>query len=65
MNEEEEGYIVEFITIGNSVKVTVIDPETLTEVSLIGSTAATRDDLTTLAVRKLHYVIGKNANEPS
>ncbi len=56
---EHEGYIVEFITVGGSVKVTAIDPGTGREVSIVGAPGASRDDLAQLAVRKLLYVTGK------
>ncbi len=56
----EEGYIVEFVQVGNSVKVTACDPVTLTEVSIVGSPSASRDDLSALAIRKLHYVLDRD-----
>jgi hypothetical protein len=55
----EEGYIVEFITVGNSVKVTAFDPETLTEATVVGAPSVAREELAALAVRKLRYVIDK------
>lgn len=58
--KSEQGYIVEYIAIGTSVKVTAFDPVTLTEVSVIGSTKTARADLDKLAVRKLEYMIGKS-----
>jgi len=54
-------YIIEFHKIGNSVKVSAIDPKTLTEVSTIGSSKMTKDQLTNLAVRKLEYVLNKKS----
>ena len=39
MAEAGRNVILEFQTIGNSVKVTAIDPESLVEVSLVGSGA--------------------------
>lgn len=56
---ENGGYIVEYITHGNSVKVTAIDPETGREVSIVGAAQAGQDELAKLAVRKLLYVLGK------
>ncbi|MDE3060436.1 MAG: hypothetical protein KGJ06_05445 [Pseudomonadota bacterium] len=61
--EEREGYIVEFITIGLSVKVTAIDPESLREVSIVGSPNASSEDLAQLAVRKLKYVLNRDKSE--
>lgn len=62
MSEAETNYIIEFTTIGAVVKVTAIDPVSLREVSIIGDVKATREHLSTLAVRKLHYVLAKTQN---
>lgn len=59
-NENENGYIVEYVVIGNSVKVTAFDPITLREVSVIGAANMQRKQLGKLAVRKLIYMIKKN-----
>jgi len=53
------GYIIEFISHGRSVKVSAVDPETGTEVSIVGSLQASQDELSALAVRKLEYVLKK------
>ena len=50
---------MEFQTIGNAVKVSAIDPETLVEVSIIGPVSASESDLSRLAARKLEYVLKK------
>lgn len=55
----DEGYIIEYTAIGNSVKVTAMDPETLIEVAVIGDRKLTQRDLALLAVRKLRYMIDK------
>jgi len=55
----DKGYIIEFVSLGQSLKVTAVDPETATEASIVGSPKASQDDLTKLAVRKLEYVLGK------
>lgn len=57
----EEGFIVEFHQVGNSVKVTAFDPASLTEVSIVGSPNATREQLAQLAVRKLLYKLNKES----
>ena len=59
MAEAGRNVILEFQTIGNSVKVTAIDPESLVEVSLVGSVSAGEQALGRLAVRKLEYVLAK------
>lgn len=59
-----EGYIVEFHHIGNSVKVTAFDPLTLTEACIVGAPNLSKQQLTELAIRKLHYVMHKERQEP-
>jgi len=59
MAEAGRNVILEFQTIGNSVKVTAIDPESLVEVSLVGSISAGEQALGRLAIRKLEYVLAK------
>lgn len=61
MNRNEE-YIIEFYSVGSSVKVSAIDPVTLKEVSIVGDPKAGNDELAKLAVRKLKYVLGKDAD---
>lgn len=59
MAESGRNVILEFQTIGNSVKVTAIDPVTLVEVSVVGSASAGEQALGRVAVRKLEYVLAK------
>jgi hypothetical protein len=49
--------ILEFQRIGNSVKVTAVDSETLVEVSIVGAASASEEILRRTAVRKLEYVL--------
>lgn len=49
--------IFEFMQVGNSVKVTAFDAETLVEVSIVGSPRAPRSQLRATALRKLRYVL--------
>ena len=56
---DDQGYIIEFHQIGNAVKVSAMDPRTLTEVSMVGSAGLSHAELTRLVVRKLEYVIAK------
>jgi len=60
---DEQGYIIEFHQVGNAVKVSAMDPHTLTEVSMVGSPGLSDAELTRLVVRKLEYVIAKRAAE--
>jgi hypothetical protein len=53
----ERTVIFEFMQVGNSVKVTAMDPATLVEVSIIGPANAAQADLRAAALRKLNYVI--------
>jgi hypothetical protein len=56
----DHNYIVEFYAAGTSVKVTAFDPATLREVSIVGTTRASRQHLAELAVRKLNYMKEKD-----
>ncbi len=58
-----DNYIIEFTQIGGSVKVTAVDPRTLTEVSIVGAAGYTRDFLTRQAVKKLEFMLAKKAGE--
>lgn len=55
----------EFQQIGAYVKVTAIDPETLVEVSVTGSAAASQHDLKQLALRRLQFVLAKRREDGS
>ncbi len=49
--------IFEFITIGSYVKVTAVDTETMTEVSISGPASAGETVLKSQALRRLEYVM--------
>lgn len=51
--------IVEFSSIGNVVKVTAMDVETLTEISIQGPANTHQDILTRNAINRLEYVLKK------
>ncbi|MEM7568649.1 MAG: hypothetical protein AAF337_02530 [Pseudomonadota bacterium] len=57
------GYLLEFIPARGAIKVSAIDPLTGTEVSIVGSPAASQAQLERVAVRKLEYVLGKSEPE--
>lgn len=57
----EHDYIIEFIAQGRFIKVTVIDPRSMKEVSIMGAKGATRQQLAELAIRKLRYVLAKES----
>ena len=50
---------IEFVTLGNTVKVTAIDAETGTEASIVGPANAPRSVLAENARKKLEYVKAK------
>jgi hypothetical protein len=56
--------ILEFHSVGNAVKVTAIDPETLVEVSIMGPLSAGEEALKRVALRKLEYMLAKRAGSP-
>jgi hypothetical protein len=56
---DSEGYNIEFHRIGNAVKVSAMDPVTLTEVSIVGAPGVGDTELTRLVVRKLEYMLAK------
>ena len=51
---------VEFVVLGNSVKVTAIDPDSGLEVSVVGPANAPRNVLAEAARKKLEYMARKN-----
>ena len=51
--------LLEFQQVGNAVKVTAVDPDTLTEVSIVGSPMAGEETLKRTAINKLNYVLEK------
>ncbi len=59
MSKDSQGYLLEFITIGNSVKVCAVDPKTGVEVSIVGPRSAGQTELSKNAVNKLLYVLEK------
>ncbi len=59
----KQGYLVEFITMGQSIKVCAIDPETGTEVSIVAPSNISQKEMEQTAVKKLLYVLNKKAKE--
>lgn len=56
----KDEFIIEFYKVGNSVKVSAIDPISLKEVSIVGDPKASREELTRVAVQKLKYMLNKS-----
>lgn len=55
---------LEFRQVGNCVKATAMDPETLTEVSVVGPASGGKEMLRRTVLAKLEYVIKRNAKSP-
>ena len=60
---EADNYIIEFTQIGASVKVTAIDPKTMTEVSIVGGAHYSQEFLSRQAVKKLEYMLSKRGGQ--
>jgi hypothetical protein len=60
---EADNYIIEFTQVGGSVKVTAVDPRTMTEVSIVGAPGYSQEFLTRQAVKKLQYVLAKKRED--
>jgi len=57
--ERQDGYLIEFVQVGNAVKVSAVDPKSGIEVSIVGSPLMSRDQLSRVAVQKLEYRLAK------
>ena len=53
--------LYEFYQVGSYVKVSAVDPVTLTEVSIVGDPAAGEAGLKRVARQRLEYVLARNA----
>lgn len=62
--EPDQDYLFEFVRIGNSVKVSAIDPVTGLEAAIIGPASAGENILSRQAMAKLKYIMGKD-QQPS
>lgn len=49
--------IFEFYQVGNAVKVSAVDPDTMVEVSIVGAPHLGEESLRQAALRKLDYVL--------
>jgi hypothetical protein len=63
LSKEKREIFVEFVVHGNTVKATAIDSVSGLEASIVGPAKAGREALTQAAIRKLEYVLKKNAEE--
>ncbi|MGE0753898.1 MAG: hypothetical protein AB7L92_01915 [Alphaproteobacteria bacterium] len=53
----DDSYIIEIIQLGGSVKVSAFDPISMKEASVIVPPSTTREEMSKLAIKKLHYVM--------
>ncbi|MBO6825720.1 MAG: hypothetical protein JJ879_05925 [Sneathiella sp.] len=65
MSQSDTGYIIEFVPMGKSVKVSAMDPKSLTEVSIIGPASAGKAELQRNVLNKLQYVLSKKSDDQS
>ena len=61
----DDGYIIEFHQVGSYVKVSVMDPVSLTEVSMVGPASLSQNQLAQAAIRKLKYVLARRNGPPA
>lgn len=64
MAQQSGDIIVEFIRVGNVVRVSAVCTRTGREVRIVGDPKASKRELETVAIRKLQYVMEKEANLP-
>ena len=57
--------LIELYQVGNSVKVSAVDPETGIEVSIVGSPSAGEEILKRTAINKLNFVLRKRQESGS
>ena len=61
---DEQKVIIEFLPSGSYVKVSAFDPVNMVEVSIVGNPASGEAGLKNAVLRKLKYVLEKNARTP-
>ena len=62
-SNHSDGFIIEFIKMGNYVKVSAVCTKTGVETSIVGDPKASKKELEDLAVKKLLYVLRKRMDE--
>jgi len=63
-NSGREIYL-EYLTVGDSIKVTAVDSATGTEVSIVGPARAPQNELERVAIDKLEYVLERKSSDAS
>ena len=62
-SEHGDDIIIEFYRVGRSVKVSAMDPRTLTEVSIVGPATAGEATLKQAVLKRLEYVMARKRGE--
>ncbi len=60
---EKDGIIIEFYQVGANVKVSAVDPASLTEVSIVGDPNRGEEALIRAVVDKLDYVLERRGRQ--
>lgn len=60
---EKDGIIIEFYSVGAYVKVSAVDPTSLTEVSIVGDPSRGEEALIRAVVDKLNYVLERQGRQ--
>ncbi len=58
-DRKDNDFLIEFVRIGNSVKVSAIDPATGVEASIVAPANLSEAQLSSNAIAKLRYVLAK------
>ncbi|MFC4349739.1 DUF6898 family protein [Kordiimonas lipolytica] len=58
-----DSVIVEFVRVGNSIRVSAVCTRTGREVQIVGDPRASQKELEAIAVRKLRYVMERDAKK--
>lgn len=60
----DDDVIIEFHPQGRYIKVSAMDPRTLTEVAIVGDPASGEAELRRVVLQKLSYVLERNGHRP-
>ncbi len=58
-----DNIIIEFVRVGNSIRVSAVCARTGREVQIVGDPRASQKELEAIAVRKLRYVMERDAKQ--
>ena len=63
MQQDQSEVIIEFYRMGHYIKVSAVDPVSLTEVSIVGSPQVGQTTLERTAIQKLRYVLDRKSGK--